>query len=170
MTVLSYLLLLAFPALMVVAAVSDLLTMTIPNRVSLATALVFPVAAVAAGFEPSAIGWHVLAGLGVLCVTFGLFALGWIGGGDAKLAAAIALWTGPFMPLLEWTFVSAIYGGVLTLAILFVRQIPLPAVLARQDWIARLHDHTTGVPYGIALAGGALTLYPSLDIFMQLAL
>jgi prepilin peptidase CpaA len=169
MSFFSNLLLFAFAALLVLAAVWDLMTMTIPNRLSLAAVALFPVAALVAGLEPATIGWHALAGLGVLCVCFGLFALNWIGGGDAKLAAAIALWIGPFMPLLEWAMLSAIYGGVLTLALLFARRIPLPAVLARQDWIARLHHPKTGVPYGIALAAGGLTVYPSLAIFARLA-
>jgi prepilin peptidase CpaA len=165
MTVFGYLLLMAFPALLVAAAVYDLMTMTIPNRLALAVALLFPVAALVAGLELMTFGWHLAAGLGVLCVCFGLFAMNWIGGGDAKLAAGIALWTGPFIPLLEWTILAGIFGGILTLALLFARRLPLPQVFARQPWIARLHDHRTGVPYGIALAAAGLAIYPSLAIF-----
>lgn len=169
MAVLHYVLPLAFAALLILAAVSDLLTMTIPNRLSLAMAALFPVAALVAGFDITSIGWHAFAGAGVLTVCFAMFAFGWIGGGDAKLAAAIALWIGPSLALLEWAVVSALFGGALTLALLAGRQFPLPMALAGQSWIARLHDRHTGVPYGIALAAAALIIYPATPLFLRLA-
>jgi prepilin peptidase CpaA len=58
---------------------------------------------------------------------------------------------------------------VLTLVILQARRWPLPAVLARQPWIARLHAIETGIPYGIALAVAGLIVYPE-TAFMQAAL
>src|SRR3954463_9940207 len=87
-------LLLVFPALMAYAAASDLLTMTIPNRLSLALVAAFAVFAVAGGLSAHAALLHVGAGAAVLALTFALFGFGWIGGGDAKLAAATGLWLG----------------------------------------------------------------------------
>src|ERR1700754_2869054 len=84
--------LLLFPSLMAFAASSDLLTLTISNRVSLALALGFLILAVLSGLAPQAMLWHVLAGLSVLAVGLVLFARGLVGGGDAKLAAVAALW------------------------------------------------------------------------------
>lgn len=168
MTALSFVVAMIFPALLVAAAVSDLLTMTIPNRLSLALAAAFPLAAVLAGLEPAAMGWHLAAGAGVLAFCFTLFALNWIGGGDAKLAAAIALWVGPSMLLFEWALLAAVAGGVLTLAILAARRIPLPVMLAGQGWIVRLHDRRTGIPYGIALAAAGLAVCPSATVFTRL--
>ena len=124
-------------------------------------------AAILAGLDAPSIAWHYAAGVGVLAFCFALFALNWIGGGDAKLAAAIAVWTGPFAPLLEWAILAAILGGVLTLVILAARRLPLPVMLAGHTWIARLHDAKTGVPYGIALSGAALAMAPSLAIFLR---
>ncbi len=164
-----YLLLTAFAALLVLAAVSDLLTMKIPNLIPLLILAVFPIAALAAGFDMALVGWHLLAGIGVLAICFGMFALGWIGGGDAKLAATSALWIGPFMPLLDWAVTAAVLGGVLTLVLLTARAAPLPVVLANQGWIARLHDRNGGVPYGVALAAAGLLVYPTTDIFARLA-
>ena len=163
------LLLTAFAALLVIAAVSDLLTMKIPNRIPLLIIALFPVAAFAAGFDMALVGWHLLAGAGVLAVCFVMFALGWIGGGDAKVAAASALWVGPFWPLLDWAVTAAFCGGVLTLVLLLARSVLLPTVLANQEWIARLHDTKGGVPYGIALAAAGLLVYPTTDIFARLA-
>ena len=87
-------LLLIFPALMAYAAASDLLTMTIPNRLSLALVAGFAAFAILAGLSMQAVLLHLGAGAAVLAASFALFAFGWIGGGDAKLAAATALWLG----------------------------------------------------------------------------
>lgn len=166
---LQHFLLIVFPALLVVAALSDLVTMTIPNRIPLLILAAFAPAAWAAGLDLQLIGWHLLVGFIALAIFFGMFAINWIGGGDAKLAAAIALWIGPFPTLLEWTLLFALYGGVLTLLLLAVRRVPLPISLLRYDWIARLHLPKGSVPYGIALAGAALTIYSSTNIFALLA-
>jgi prepilin peptidase CpaA len=160
-----FLLLGLFPAAMCFAAASDLLTMTISNRISLALVAGFFALAPLAGMPLAMVGWHVLAGLLVLTVTFGFFAAGWIGGGDAKLASATALWFG-FPLLFDYIFLAAILGGVLTLLLLRLRAYPLPLSLVGTKWIERLHSAGTGVPYGIALAAAALFVYPH-TIFMR---
>lgn len=104
----------------------------------------------------------------VLALAFGLFSLGWIGGGDAKLAAATALWLG-WGSLLNYGLTSAVYGGALTLAIILGRRANMPAWLAAQTWIARLRNPTSGVPYGIALAAAGLVIYPQTPIWQTLA-
>jgi prepilin peptidase CpaA len=151
--------LLVFPALMAFAASSDLLTMTISNRLSLALTGAFFVLAVTTGMPLAALGLHLAAAALVLVISFGFFTQGWIGGGDAKLAAATALWFG-FDHLLNYALYASIFGGALTLLILQFRKFPLPAPLARQPWIARLHETDEGIPYGIALAAAALAIYP----------
>ncbi len=150
--------LLLFPALMAFAASSDLLTMTISNRVSLILAGGFLVLAIAIGMPLTEIGMHVAAGFAVLVVAFVCFARGWIGGGDAKLAAATALWLG-FDQLLNYFIFASLFGGVLTLLIMRFRLMPLPKFLADQEWAKRLHRMDAGVPYGIALALAALCVY-----------
>ena len=156
-----------FPAAMAFAAASDLLTMTISNRLSLALCAAFFLVAVAVGMPLAEMGRHVLASLVVLAVAFAFFARGWIGGGDAKLAAATALWLG-FAQLLDYLLVAAVIGGVLTLLILELRRLPLPAILAGRPWIARLHDMQSGIPYGIALALAGLAVYPDSAVMRAL--
>jgi prepilin peptidase CpaA len=151
--------LLLFPALMAFAASSDLLTMTISNRISLALAGGFLLLAVVTGISLAAFGWHLAACAVVLTIAFGCYSRGWIGGGDAKLAAATALWFG-FTYLLDYLVYASLFGGFLTLLLIQFRHLPLPAVLARQKWILRLHEKGGGVPYGIALAAAALVVYP----------
>ena len=151
--------LLLFPALMAFAASSDLITMTISNRVSLALAASFFALALLWHMPFAEIGLHAGASAAVLVVAFVFFARGWIGGGDAKLAAATALWLG-FDQLLNYVIFASLFGGLLTLAILRFRAMPLPRLLAKQEWAQRLHRMDTGIPYGIALAFAALLIYP----------
>ena len=151
--------LMLFPALMAFAASSDLLTMTISNRVSLVLIAGFFALALGSGMNVMDVLSHVGAACIVLVVAFGFFTRGWIGGGDAKLAAATALWLG-FDHLLPYLVYASLFGGALTLALLQFRTAPLPGVLARQEWVQRLHRKDGGVPYGIALAAAALAVYP----------
>ncbi len=154
--------LLLFPALMAFAAASDLLTMTIPNRVSLGLAAGFLVLAGVSGMGLTDVLAHVGAGATVLTVAFACFAMGWIGGGDAKVAAAAALWFG-FADLMNYLVWASLFGGALTLLLIQFRQWPLPHALTSQVWLVRLHAKDSGIPYGIALAIGALMIYPETD-------
>jgi prepilin peptidase CpaA len=154
----------ALPLLLVGAAGWDLASFTIPNFINVAVIAVFPLFALAAGLPMAAVGLHLLAGFLGLAIGFTLFALGYIGGGDAKLFAGIALWLG-FADLMPYALLASVCGGFLTLALLMVRQWPLPAVLAGQPWILKLHDRRSGVPYGVALAAGAFILLPHTEIF-----
>src|SRR6202043_4104158 len=116
--------LLLFPALMAFAAASDLFTMTISNRVSLALAVGFLALALLSGMGPYDILSHVGAGAAVLAVAFACFAMGWVGGGDAKVAAAASLWFG-FGHLLTYSPYGSLLGGALPLLLLQFRNWPL---------------------------------------------
>jgi prepilin peptidase CpaA len=151
--------LILFPTLIAFAASSDLLTMTISNRVSLLLVAGFFSLAGMSGMVSLEIGYHLAVGCAVLLVAFGFFARGWIGGGDAKLAASTALWLG-FDHLLEYLLCASLFGGALTLLVLQFRSLPLPGRLVSQHWLERLHQKNGGVPYGIALAAAALVVYP----------
>ncbi len=149
-----------FPFCMVFAALSDTLSMTIANRVSLLLAVVFLLVAPMTGMEWSAYAWHLAAGALVLAVTFGLFAIGGMGGGDAKLLAATSLWMGFGFPLVEYLVVSTFIGGALTLAIVMYRASPLAAFTGRNVFLRHFADSKKGVPYGIALGLGGLVTFP----------
>ncbi len=148
-----------FPAAMAFAASSDLFTMTIANRISLILLGGFVLLAAMTGMSVNEAAMHFGAGGAVLLVGFVLFACGWIGGGDAKLAAATALWLG-FAHLFDYLIYSSILGGALTLALIQFRRLPLPPPFAGHEWIERLHRTGGGVPYGIAIAAAALLVYP----------
>ena len=158
------LLLLVFPALLMAASVWDLGSFTIPNWVQIALVGAFVIFAFACRMAPETFGWHVLSAVIALVISFTLFALGYIGGGDAKLFAATALWLG-FSSLFAYTLFATVAGGVMALSLVMLRRWPLPAFLAHQGWIARLHDTKSGMPYGVALAAGALLLLPQTELF-----
>lgn len=149
-----------FPFLMAYAAASDLLTMRISNRITSLVVVGFLLHALVSGMPLNEFGLHLAAGLLTLVATFAMFARGWIGGGDAKLAAGTALWLG-IEYLADYLVVASVLGGVLTLAILYARSYPLPAVTLRLPFAVKLHDHRTGIPYGIALAIAALIVLPN---------
>lgn len=149
-----------FPLAMILAAFSDLFTMTIPNKISIALVGAFVLLAPFSGMSLQDFAMHSGAGILVFSISLAMFAFGWIGGGDAKLLSATALWMG-FANLPSYILLTAVAGGALTLVILFARTVPLPLFLAQYGWIARLHDRGQGVPYGLALAAGGLAVYPS---------
>jgi prepilin peptidase CpaA len=153
-----------FPVLLALAAGWDLASYTIPNRVPLAMLGAFALFAAAAAMPGSQLGLHLAAGLVGLAAGFAMFAAGWIGGGDAKLFAATALWFG-FADFLTYTLTAAMFGGGLTLLLLLGRRMPLPVGLMGQPWILRLHDSAAGIPYGVALAAGALACLPEAQVF-----
>ena len=148
-----------FPAMMAFAASSDLFTMTIANRVSLVLIAGFFVLAAMTGMSAADMLAHAGAAAAVLVVAFTFFACGWIGGGDAKLAAATALWLG-FGHLFDYLLYASILGGGLTLLLLQFRAMPMPNMLFGWEWAERLHRSDGDVPYGIALAAAALFIYP----------
>jgi prepilin peptidase CpaA len=151
--------LMLFPTIVAFAASSDLLTMKISNRVSIILVSGFFALALMSGMTITEVLSHAGAAAIVLIVSFGFFTRGWIGGGDAKLAAATTIWFG-FDYLLNYLVYASLLGGALTLLLIEFRLVPLPGLLAGQFWAQRLHRKDGDVPYGIALAGAALLVYP----------
>lgn len=159
--------LIVFPTLMVFAAFSDLFTMTIPNRVSAVLVLFYFFLAAYLPIPWQALGLHVSCGLAMLALTFVLFQFGWVGGGDAKLASATALWLG-WEHLLDYGLIASIAGGVLTVIIIELRRHDLPGKILSVGFIARLAEKSNGVPYGIALAIAGLLVYPQTGVWAKL--
>ena len=159
MTTLALLALLPFPALVIVAALRDATSMTIPNWISVSLAGAFLIAALFVRLPLPFLGTAALAGVVVLAAGVAMFALRWLGGGDAKLLAACALWLGwsGLTPLIIYTGVA---GGVLTLSLLASRRAAEVYALRGPAWVDRLLTPGGDVPYGIAIAAGALAAFP----------
>lgn len=130
-------------------AVEDIRTRTIPHAAIAAIVLVYAVYALAGHADWSS----GLIAAGILLVGgFILFYFHIMGGGDAKLIAAMGLWTGlgHIVPFIVYT---AIAGGAVTLAVLVIHRIKV----RNSDSV--VHSAPT-VPYGVAIAlGGALAAW-----------
>jgi len=155
-----------FPFCMVYAAISDLLSMTIANRVSVLLVAAFVLIAPFTGMEWQTFGMHLLAGFTVLLCTFTLFALGGMGGGDAKLLASTAVWMGFDTLLLEYLIYSGLVGGLLTLGIVAYRGSVLSVFTGQNLLLRNFADKEVGIPYGIALGIAGLIVYPSTPLMV----
>ena len=150
---------LVFAFTMVQAGITDLTTMKIRNGLVLLFFLAYVVLAPFVGFTVSEIAWSAATGAGVLVFAFTFFALGWIGGGDAKLAAVTALWFGADHTA-TYLIYTALLGGALTVSLVLFRMQTLPAWLQNRSWIGRLHSQQSGIPYGVAMAIAGLLVFP----------
>lgn len=157
-------LLIVFPALVIVAALRDLTSFTIPNWISAALALAFLPTALIAGLPPSALGLHALVGLVGFAAAIAMFALGWIGGGDAKLFAAATLWLG-WPAAGAFALITGLAGGALAVGLLGMRSDWVRAhVPGAPGWAQRLMEPGGPAPYGVAIACGALAAFPACDL------
>ncbi len=144
--------LLIFAGLLLYAAASDAASLIIPNWVSAALALAFPPLALADGLPLDQIGVHAAFGFGALIVTFFLFQANVIGGGDAKLIAAVGVWTGA-AGFLTFLLSAAIAGGVMAAALMVLRS-RVPYLPGAPGFVNRLLEHKAGMPYGLAILVG----------------
>ena len=153
--------LLIFPALVILAGLRDMVSYTIPNWISLALLGGFPLAALTLGLGPTALGLHLAIGVAALLAGMAMFGLGWIGGGDAKLFAAAALWLG-WPAVGTFLVVTGLAGGALATGLLMLRG-PLlrPFVMTGPPWFLRLAEPGENVPYGLAIAVGGLAAFPA---------
>lgn len=147
-----------FPALMIGAGIGDCLTMKIPNWLNAFIGVSFFIAAFLTGMPLEQIGWHVVAGVAVLVVGFGLFAFRFIGGGDAKLLAVAALWLGPGQ-LVEFLVIMTLAGGLLAIAMKFWWWVKLETDLRGMDGIKSKLKSSIDLPYGVAITVGALVAF-----------
>lgn len=150
-----------FLGIMVVSAIYDLVTYTIPHFAPLLLIALFVVFAGWQGLAWTQLFGHTGTAIAMLIVGWALFALGLLGGGDVKLFAATSLWMG-WGGMANYLIMFSLCGGILALTLLLFRRLPLSAGLARHAWIAVLHRKEQGVPYGVALNIGAILAWPQL--------
>lgn len=153
------------PLIAVAAAVHDVATYRIPNWMSAVLLAVFIPAAVATGMEPRLIAIDALVGLAVLLVGMCLMAGNLLGGGDAKIMAAIAPYVG-LTALTEFVLFTAVAGGALALLALAVRRLPEDLRTRGPGWWRRLVEPCGPLPYGVAICVGALATFPASRIGM----
>ncbi|MER0238712.1 prepilin peptidase [Fulvimarina sp. MAC8] len=158
-----------FPLCMIYAAISDIMTMTIPNRLCILLAIAFPMAAYLCGMSTSDFLGHSSFGILAFLIGFAMFAANLMGGGDAKLLAATAFWIGPYDAMTYLVIASAL-GGLMAIGILYARSLAVP--VTGYVFADRLLTDKTGVPYGVALGISGLYVYaegPILEAAMRLS-
>src|SRR5260370_37704655 len=137
---------LIFPTVMPFAASSDFFTMTISNRISLILTAGFFALALGTGMPLVEIGNHLAAGALVLALAFFFFIRRWVGGGDAKLAAATALWFG-WAHLFDYMLYASLLGGVVTVAWLDFRKLTMHSPLGGHEVAGRTPLAGGRLPY-----------------------
>lgn len=140
----------------VLAAVSDLRSMTIPNFYSLIVIVLFPVAygfLVLTAATPAPWWSYVSSFFIIFLVTLAMFLVGAIGGGDSKFAAACALWVG-LQGLVVFLLVMMIVGMVLAIFALVLRNRIVFARAMPGGWIDRVQKGESAIPYGVAITCG----------------
>ena len=148
------------PALAIVAGLKDLTSMKIPNWISGLLILGFFPAALLLGLTVPEIGIHLAVAVAALLIGMGLFALNLLGGGDVKLMAAACLWLG-LAGSGVFVLATAVVGGVFSLALLVSRAWLQPYVGAGPGWLVQLMEPKGHIPYGVAIAIGALVAWPA---------
>lgn len=153
-----------FPFAMAYALLTDLFSMTIANRVSMILLATFAIVAPLSGMEWMTYFQHFGTGALVLVITFGLFAVGGMGGGDAKLMAVTAVWFGWNPALVQYFLIASLLGGLLTMAILMYRNSNLPVFVGNVGFLQRMAQKNEGIPYGIALGSAGLIVAPQMPL------
>lgn len=166
MVLITSLVLVLYAVLVLYSAWSDAKSLRIPNWTSLSLMGVFAIAVLVNGMGLDIITWHLAAGVLTLVLGIVLFALGYFGGGDAKLLAACALWVG-WDNLVAFIFAVVLVGGVLSLLVILLRK----GLGLWPDWLVKsaegLFTPDKAVPYGIAIAAGAMIVLPRMDTLPQ---
>ena len=155
-----------FLTLCIYAALRDIESLTITNGLNALIAFLFIPAAIVVAPGWDVAGWHLAAGLIAFVVSVALFMVGAFGGGDAKMIPGVMLWLGPEagMPFLT---VMAVAGGALALIVMIARR--MVPVAATPDFARETLLPGNGVPYGVAIAAGAIACAPLSPLLQPLA-
>lgn len=153
------------PLCMAMAAFCDIISMKIPNRVSVILAASFFMIAPFSGMDLVTFGWSLVAALSVFAACFALFALNVMGGGDAKILSAAALWYGFNIDLVAFLGFTGIYGGFLALIVLMIRANQNVLLISPIPIPMHFFKDRAGIPYGVAIGAAAFSTFPDTAIF-----
>ncbi|MCB9990819.1 MAG: prepilin peptidase [Rhodospirillales bacterium] len=145
------------------AAWSDFKGMTIPNAIAAVVLAAFFVAFAAIHFAGvdaifGSLKTHIIVGIVMLVITFGMFSARMIGGGDSKLVTAYAFWMQPYM-LFTFLFYMMLFGAILGFFALIVKKAKPFKNAKEASWLYRLQKGEGVVPYGIPIALGAVIAF-----------
>lgn len=148
-----------FPLMMVAAGVGDFLTMRIPNWLNGAIIASFFVLAFLVGMPWEIMKWHLASGGMLLLAGMALFFFGGFGGGDAKMLAAGGLWIG-WSGLIPFLVYTSLAGGLLALVMILWHNLQVEQEVRQSSWMKRVFGNNLDLPYGVAIATGAVLAFP----------
>lgn len=158
-----YLAILVFIGFLIHISINDIRFFTITNKTNLALMICFFVFAFLMGLKNNIIVSHVLIGIIAFIIGFILFYFGVWGGGDAKLLGVLGLWIG-VVPIVNFTYYTALFGGLLALILLISRKIVKKTGLpSKPKWLRQILRNTNAIPYGVALSLGAIFVIHKID-------
>lgn len=160
----AYLMISVFPAALLVAAANDIYEFKIPNWLSIILVCAYPICGLAVGAAPTIVFEGLLVGGAALVVGFALFAGRIVGGGDAKLLAAISPWIG-LSAMGLFLFYTAVAGLFLAIGVSLFRKLPMLPVYSRAPWLMDFHSRGRDLPYAVALAAGGLLSFSQTPFF-----
>jgi prepilin peptidase CpaA len=156
---------LIFPLCLAAAALTDLFTMTIPNRIPAILLASFLVIAPFSGMDWPTIGMSAAAAFAVFAVCFALFAINVMGGGDAKLLTAASIWFGYHASLIYFLGAVSVIGGIVTLVIVILRT-QADTVMAMGLPLPHSLTVAKKIPYGVAIGIGGFLTYDQAPILL----
>lgn len=164
---LAFLVIMVFLTPMLWACVTDFTTMTIPNWISIyLIAAYFVIAPMAwQGWADFATHLMVFAATFSVCLFF--FAIGGFGGGDAKLLAATSIWW-VWQDMFVYILATAVIGGAIAFFLMIGRKWVPARILSNKYMMLQFKDEKR-MPYGLALAAGALLTLPHSSLFMYVS-
>ncbi len=141
------------------SAFADLKGLKIPNKYCLAIIILFLLAYGIDYFSDAdtffSLKNHLIGAAAVFGLTALLYALKLLGAGDSKLATAFGLWTG-VSALPVFLFYMTVAGGILGVVAYILQKTKPFKVKENESWIWHLQNGKNAIPYGIAIAFGAL--------------
>jgi prepilin peptidase CpaA len=154
----------AFPAAMVLAALTDIYDFKIPNWISVLLVVCYLCAGALIHAPTGMMIEGMLFGCAMLVVGFILFAVKFFGGGDAKLLAATAPWIG-LSGFSSFLFITVFAGGILALVLIAFRRAPMLPIYAHAPFLIRMHQNRHEIPYAVAIVAGGLLSFSQTPMF-----
>ncbi len=149
-----------FPLMVVMAGISDFFTLKIPNWLNAVIAVSVIPFVLFSDMPMELFAWHIIAGLVAFVAGFVLFAANLIGGGDAKMLAACAVWVG-WDALIPFAVITVFAGGALVVAMKVWVFFADRKDNKGMDWAQGLLSKKPQLPYGIAIASGGVMVFPA---------
>ncbi|MFC3637992.1 prepilin peptidase [Camelimonas fluminis] len=145
-----------FCILMATAALQDIVQMKISDIIPVALIAMFAVTPLPEPVTWAGAGWRIAIALAIFFAFAGVNFFNLMAGGDVKLITAASLWFEPGYGTFTFVVLTTVCGGLLALAHIALRALPLPVALHRLAWIGAIQAGQNVIPYGVGIAIGGV--------------